>query len=301
MPEQTLKWLIEEFLSCIHVTNEKSTVEYYGRYCRRFLRDIGDLPLSELKAKHLIAWGETWHHVQAIKRLFAWGVNEGEVITRNPFVKVRKPAAGRRKRVLKRKTMLLMMRRSDRYFRRFLLAMRETLGRPQEIRALCWEFLRAEDGREDVISALVEGRACFVLEEYKSRKRRLDPEAPRILLVSKRLARLLLRMVRGKVEVSGYVFLNTKRKPWTNNAVRCRMRQLRRKLDLTKDHRGENIVAYTIRHTQATNAAIKGVRDKVLADLMGHTSTRTTERYQHLEVAHLRDAIDGLGERKKAA
>jgi site-specific recombinase XerD len=33
------------------------------------------------------------------------------------------------------------------------------------------------------------------------------------------------------------------------------------------------------------------VRDKVLAELMGHTNTRTTQRYQHLQAKHLADAI----------
>ena len=54
---------------------------------------------------------------------------------------------------------------------------------------------------------------------------------------------------------------------------------------------GENIVAYTLRHTAATRACTSGVPDRVLADLMGHTSTNTTRRYQHPQLEHLADAI----------
>jgi site-specific recombinase XerD len=34
-----------------------------------------------------------------------------------------------------------------------------------------------------------------------------------------------------------------------------------------------------------------GLRDRVLAELMGHSRTDTTERYQHLQDRHLHEAI----------
>ena len=75
---------------------------------------------------------------------------------------------------------------------------------------------------------------------------------------------------------------------------------LREKLGLGPDENGENIVAYTMRHTSATRATACGVRDKLLAELMGQTNTATTQRYQHLQAEHLADAIRRVNGRKKA-
>ena len=44
----------------------------------------------------------------------------------------------------------------------------------------------------------------------------------------------------------------------------------------------EKAVAYTIRHTGATEATRRGIRDRTLADILGQSDTRTTARYQHL-------------------
>jgi len=68
------------------------------------------------------------------------------------------------------------------------------------------------------------------------------------------------------------------------------MRRLRK--HFVKESDTEKVVAYTVRHSTATIAAAAGVRDRMLADIMGHASTRTTARYQHLQVSHLRDAFE---------
>src|SRR6185295_4351794 len=55
-----------------------------------------------------------------------------------------------------------------------------------------------------------------------------------------------------------------------------------------RDRHGETIVPYTFRHTAATLASAAGVRDRLLADALGHTETSTTARYQHLATEHIR-------------
>jgi integrase/recombinase XerD len=91
-----------------------------------------------------------------------------------------------------------------------------------------------------------------------------------------------------------HLFLNSRGAPWTSSALRIAVRRACRRLGLDETH-GEKIVAYTIRHTAATAATVAGVRDRHLADLMGHSTTRTTARYQHLDVEHLRKAAELLG------
>lgn len=294
---QTLESIVREFFDVIQYTNAPGTVANYKRHIYAWMKTVEGKTLEELRPIHLLRWGHTWHQIQAIQRLFGWAVDEAELITRHPFRKVKKPPIGERKRTVPRKQFLLLCRTAGRPFRDYLLCLRETIARPQEVRGLGWEQLRAASEGEHVLDACLSGRACFVLDEYKARKRRKDPSKPRVLLVSRRLGRLLVRLARQRDGLAGPIFLNTKGSAWTTNAVRLRMRSLRRKLKLGPDARGENIVAYSIRHTQATAAAAAGVRDRILAEIMGHTSTRTTARYQHLELDHLRAAFDRVNAR----
>src|SRR5690606_9127555 len=92
----------------------------------------------------------------------------------------------------------------------------------------------------------------------------------------------------------GLVCRNTRGEGWTNNALRLAVRRLCVSVGLDGADGLERITAYTIRHTAATAATAAGVRDRVLADLLGHTQTRTTARYQHLTVDHLRAAVETI-------
>jgi integrase len=139
----------------------------------------------------------------------------------------------------------------------------------------------------------------FVLKDFKAKKRRKDRAAVRLIPLDGRMLRLLNRLARRRPpSPEDFIFLNGDGRPRTSNAVRCRMRRLRAKLGMGPDENGEQVVAYTLRHTSATRASAQGVRDKVLAELMGHTSTATTQRYQHLQADHLAEAIQRVNTRK---
>lgn len=290
----SLQQLVSDFFDVIQLTNAAGTVQNYRRHINGWLKTVEGKTVEELRPIDLLRWGKTWHQIQAVQRLFGWAVDEAEVLTKHPFRKVKKPALGMRKRTVTRRQFLQLCRATDKPFRNYLFALWQTIARPQEIRALQWEQLRAADETQHVLAAATAGKAFFVLDEYKARKRRKDPDRPRIILVSRRLGRLLQRLAGQGGEMTGNVFVNAQGRGWSANAVRLRMLRLRRRLKIGKDARGENLVAYCIRHTQATAAAAKGVRDRILAELMGHTSTRTTARYQHLETEHLRTAFERL-------
>lgn len=164
--------------------------------------------------------------------------------------------------------------------------MRHTLARPQEIRALRWDQLQ-DDGR------------WFALREFKGRARRKDGVNYRLIVLDEYMRGLIQAMKERRSGDSPYVFTNRFGLPWTGNAVRCAMRRARKRAGL--DGPGlERVVAYTFRHTAATDATANGVRDRQLADLMGHSSTRTTARYQHLRADHLAEVIDRATARKRA-
>jgi site-specific recombinase XerD len=69
------------------------------------------------------------------------------------------------------------------------------------------------------------------------------------------------------------------------------MRRLRVKAGIGPDENGEMIVMYTNRHTFGTGASANGVVDRKLADLMGHTDTKTTQKYIHLANPELQNAV----------
>jgi integrase len=312
-----LSSLIAAFLKWCENARRPSTTNGYRRILHRFAQarkhkrgaKFGNMPLRSFKPIHLSTWGRTWHEVQAVQRLFQWAKDDAELVRRNVFARVPKPAAGQRTRILSPRELAGWLRKSgqhpeserwhggmlirpgEREFRDFLMAMRETMARPQEIRGLDWEMLLPEKPRQTIEEALSAGRAIFIIRDYKARERREDPTEPRILLVNRRLGRLLLRLRRRAPSLEGPVFCNSQGKRWTGNAVRCRFRRLRKKL-CEDDVKLENIVAYTLRHSVATLALAAGVPTAIVMAIMGHTSARTTRRYQHLQVSHLRNGME---------
>jgi site-specific recombinase XerD len=76
----------------------------------------------------------------------------------------------------------------------------------------------------------------------------------------------------------GPLFRNSRKKPWTRNAIRCRFRQLRRKPPHLR-----GVVSYTYRHWFVTDALEQGVGVAQVAELPRHTSTdMVMQHYQHL-------------------
>lgn len=290
----TVNALIAVFLEWCASNRRPRTVEAYKMHLDKWAMHAGGIPIAALTRFHLTSWAKTWHQVQAVQRLLQFAVDELEILARNPFAKVKRPPMGQRHLVLAPRILSAFLRAARPAFRRFLLAMRSTMARPQEIRALRWSMLQSERLGEDVGAALVNGRAVFVMRDYKARDRRGDPSTPRILLVNKRLAKLLVRLRKYPFEAESFVFVNSYLKPWTKNAVRCCMRRLRRRCAALLPATSEKVVTYSIRHSMLTWACSLGYRDRLLSELAGHADVRTIARYQHLCIDHLRTAVEGL-------
>lgn len=287
----TLNELAQTFLAWSAKVNRPRTVDAYRHQLKKFCVRFGAMPVEELRSIHLVEVGKSWHLVQAVQRLFNWAKDEAEIVERNPFKRVRKPPIGERKRLVSPIESARMLRRSRRNFRTLLLGYRETFSRPQELRFARLEELQATDRRTTIEQALKTGRAIIVQREYKSRRMRRESNKPRVILLSPRACRLILRLWQRSKTKRGWIFTNSRGKQWSANAVRCAMRRLRKRLKMRRDRHGENVVPYTFRHSGATEAAASGIRDRVLAELLGHASTRTTARYQHLHVDHLQRAM----------
>lgn len=267
--------------------SQDRTLRYYRTWLNRFTAAVGgDRPVAELVAFDLERHKSGWHSVQTVQRLFNWAVDAG-LVAGNPFKKVKRPPLGERERILGRADALRLLRRSRPELRRLLLALRLTLARPQELRGLRWCDY-------DV------GAAAFILNDFKAKKRRKDKKRQRLLPVVPRLARLLERLRRrDRPAENDPIFRSASGRAWTANALRLAVRRAARRAALD-DPGQEPVVAYTLRHTGATEAMAAGVSDRVLAELMGHTSTRTTARYQHPQIQHLVDALQQATRRRRA-
>lgn len=297
----SLSKLIHRFLEWAIAALDTATVEAYRHQLKKFLAHVGDKKIHLLKPMHLTAWAKSWHEWQAVVRMFNWAVKEAKLLKQNPYANMKAPGREQRNRIMTPAEMVQMLRAAERPGRAYLLAVRETYARPQEIRAASWEDLQAEDPSLPIREALAKGKALIVLREFKDRAKRKESTRPRILLVSKRLGRAILRIWSRTKKAKGPIWLNSEGMPYTNNAVRCLMRRLRQKLEIEPDQHGEVVVAYTFRHSMATLASSKGIKDRVLADLLGHVETRTTARYQHLAVDHLREALEVMKKKRRAA
>lgn len=258
---------------------KQKTVDYYRHQLEKWLRTIPDgLPLDGLRPFHACKGGESWHDVQSVQRLFNWAVRLG-YLNESPFSKLQRPPLGQRERVLNRGDLASLIRHLGRPHRRFVVFMRRALARPGEIRELRWRDY-------DVDTRLL----C--LKSFKAKKRRKDGVAVRAIPVDCYLQRMLCRWrIRRSPASDQFIFTGIHGKPYTGSAIRAAIRHAAKGARLVKDGE-EAIVPYTLRHTAATFATKAGVRDRVLATIMGHTSTRTTARYQHLDVAELGGAIE---------
>lgn len=293
----TLSVAVRKFLSWADGHLSPGTVLDYRRHLERFSKAVGDLPVEDLHAHHLVAWGRTWHNIVAVQRCFNW-LAEVELIARSPFARVRRPRPGRRRRTFTRVEFARLLRAAATDFRAFLIALRESIARPQEVRALQWCEIESADATLPIERSLLIGQAYFRVEEYKAKERRACPDEPRIIPISRRLGRLIVRIAARSAVTKGAIFRTNRGQAWTKEATRLRLARLRKRLRLGRDARGEQLVCYSVRHTGATKACASGVRDRILADIMGHTNTRTTARYQHLDVAHLTAAIDSMRPKK---
>lgn len=278
LADQFAEWMEREVAAG---RKSPKTLDYYERYIQAFLDRVGGRrPAASVKPIELELFKSNWHSVQCIQRIFNWGVKMG-LLEKNPVRGIERPESGGRERILTREETVRLLRTADQDFRLFLLTMLHTIARPQEVRALRWKHFTTRPV------------PMFLLKSFKGKKQRKDKSAVRMIPLDNRMLRMLERLARRRQpHPDDFILLNRFQEPWTGNAVRCRMRRLREKVGIEPDENGEHVVAYTFRHTAATNATVRGVRDRLLGDLMGHApGSRMTARYQHPQAEHLYEAI----------
>lgn len=116
-----------------------------------------------------------------------------------------------------------------------------------------------------------------ILDTPKSNKERyipLDPDVYEVLEMRKRNA--------------GYVFVDTDGQPFDEKRLERRLTQACKAAGLRR------VTWHVLRHTFASQLAMRGVPLNVVQTLLGHSSITTTMRYAHVAPSSLRTAIDML-------
>jgi integrase len=298
MSSLALKDCVSRFLAWCELNRRPATVRSYRYQLERFARWFGDRPITDLTPAAVTSFSRSFHPVQSLQRLCNWCCREERSLRVNPLQGMPKPKMGARRRVLDRGQVVKMIRGADACFRPFLVFLRETIARPQEVRSLTWGDIEGADRWKSSDDFLRSGGSHFSLPTGKGFEYRRDDAAERIIPISPRLRRLLERLARRCESLSTPILRDSKGGAWSKESVRCRIRRLRVRVGLVADRRGERVVAYTFRHTSATNAVAAGVRDFLLAEVMGHSTTRTTARYVHLRPADLVDGMKRVWEAK---
>lgn len=202
------------------------------------------------------------------------------LLQRNPFAGVKLPK-GNDGRDWTKEEYQTILRESPPYFRRLVVFLRFAGARPGEGRTLTW--LEIKDEVEAIVQA-------------NHKTAHISP-APRRIHFNHVLLRLLIWLRRHKQHDIN-VFVNKCGRPWTIRALTNHLALLRKKVCLPAD-----VKMHGLRHTFATQALLNGVDIFTLAELLGHKSVKTTERYVHLvnKRSHLNAAMNkaiGRGSKK---
>jgi integrase len=282
--DATFSELADEFLDDVKARKPASTYRSVRHKILRALRILGTtLRVGEMRKFHLSKLDQTLvkeeysptttrDTIAIVQQVFNWAV-EQELLDVSPVPKYKKPAARSRSRVITPEEFGAIFRKADRHFRRFLIALRLTGCRPGELRTLIWAWVDME-------------RGLWIIPQHKTVDRMKQPR-PRIIPLPRTLRMMCRWLARRSHDANDHVFLNQLGIPYTMDCVVRKMARLRERAGI-KAKGGEQIVLYSNRHTFGTESSGK-ISDIELAELMGHTDVRTTQRYTHFNADRLLD------------
>ncbi len=139
--------------------------------------------------------------------------------------------------------------------------MRRTGCRPGEAAGLRWRQVNLE-------------RGVVILPAHKTARTQRTP-LPRIIYLDP-VAVKLLRWLKQRAS-GDHVFMNYRSTPWDRHSLSHRVQRARQAAGLPPD-----VKLYGVRHAFGTRAITSGCDLKTLATILGHTTTKMTERYVHL-------------------
>jgi integrase len=307
----TVAEVIELYLKLNQSKYSERAFEERRRYLQLFaelhgLRKVNEQDCSPIHLEQWLhdnpQWASDWTKSQVVnivQRPFNWAAKK-RIIPSNPFRgvevqsgKPRRPltdkefqellraVASQRKKAKARYPSGRKVCPSDRKrrqrpspaarFRQVLVFLKFTGARPGELGNLAWDDID------------LEGKV-ITLKSHKTSKK---TGKPRVIPIHPVVLKLLI-FIKRLGQPGNRVFLTPRKSPWTRNSLAKRLVRAREVAGIPPDAK-----LYGLRHRFGTTAVLRGVDIKTLAELMGHTSTRTTEHYLHLagQRQHLADAM----------
>jgi integrase len=157
----------------------------------------------------------------------------------------------------------ILLRGSDRAFRRFLIFLKFTGCRPGEAASMRWADVDFDQN-------------AVVLKDHKTARK---TGRPRIIPLVPIVTKLLLWMreqvrAKGKGFDQGRVFVNGRGNALSRGWLSLKMQRLRKRLGLAK-----GVTLYGLRHRYGLMGIKNGVNLKLLSLCMGHVRTQMTEHY----------------------
>ena len=275
--------LSDEFLTDVQARRSEGTYRNYREQLLRAMKIMGPAILvGEVRRIHLrkveremtgkLSPATIRDTISVVQQVFNWAV-EMDLLDSTPVAKYAKPAGRNRSRVMTADEFQIVLRHSDPAFRRFLIALRFTGCRPGEARTLTWTMVDLQSG-------------MWILPKHKTVTMQQDP-MPRVIPLPAVVLRLCQWLARTPHLPDDHVFLNFAGTPYTKNCSVRKMARIRKRAGIEPKN-GENLILYSNRHAYATDA-VGQVTDTELAELMGHTTTRTLRRYVHLNAKRLQE------------
>ncbi|MGO9111773.1 MAG: tyrosine-type recombinase/integrase [Thermoguttaceae bacterium] len=264
--------LLTQFLDYVQQHRAKATYDQYAVAVDSFgewlKREHPGLKVNELRRGHLIEWAEVRFPLKragkaggyakdtvrdmmaSVQRAFNWAV-ELDKIPYSPIAKVRKPGkVSRATCLLPGQWNEILVKLKPGAFRDFLVALRFTGCRPQEVRQIEARhlFLDQKPPFWTLELELVKG----------GQEARITPLVGPMPDLVKRLA---------EQYPEGSIFRNREGNPWTGAALHSACYRLMKKTGL-------RIGTYTPRHTFRNHAGANHAEDAAVATVMGHKDTR---------------------------
>lgn len=286
VPASPLRELFGRFLDHVQATAAPATYSWYKLYLKAFGAHAGRITVDQLRPHHLTRWldaeyqpPKSRHHpARAVKAALRWAEEEG-LVDRSPLGRVRVGKSGRLDQVVtadQRAAVRATAR--DEAFADLLTAMEQTGARVEEVRRIEARHVLRDAAGVHVAWVLPMGE----------RKRGEVVRQPRVIPLTAAAAALSARLCERRPE--GPILRNSKGRPWTGNAIRCRFRA-RRKKDPTLPTKLRGTM---YRHAAAQDLSAAGANLHLVAQALGHTDLDMLARhYLHaLGIDQLREMME---------
>lgn len=280
-----VKKLVNAYLEHARNQNRKpSTLRHYEGRLKPFRKRCGHLKLKDVTPEVIekyLKWANHWRDgkpkaqdtrrstVILIEQLFRFALRM-RWIKKLPFERLEKPPSRKRDRVPTEAEDTAIEQLASPAFLKLFTALRRTGARPGEM-------INAQ------VTDYQADRKLIVLRDHKTAAK---VGKPRLIGIGDKLAPVLADAIAGRE--SGAIFLDEKSQPWTVQKASRTYRTLRDKAGLSKD-----LVLYSQRHSVGTRIT-RNCGIAQATQVLGHTSTVTTMRYNHPDDSETPQHLDTI-------